>query len=238
MLPFLVLFPGAVWIGVSADGLFAGVTATGLALLASSAIAGGGVAVRRLGAGVLLGFGDLPVVRPGVARRLLAVAVPSLGRQWRAAALAVVAGAVAVVGRVRAGRASGGSTATTWSSSATTRAWRWSGRTAYWVWADLAARGRRRSVPRWWPPSGEVSRLRGGPCSPIRCSCSASLPWSPSSSPTSRACQKAETERIWLPFGVWLLPMTALLPRPGRRWWLAAQAATALAVNHLLLTGW
>jgi len=49
---------------------------------------------------------------------------------------------------------------------------------------------------------------------------------------------KAETERIWLPFGVWLLPLTALLPRPGRRWWLAAQAATALAVNHLLLTGW
>src|SRR2546430_14705 len=30
-LPFLVLFPGAVWLGVSADGLFTGVLATGLA---------------------------------------------------------------------------------------------------------------------------------------------------------------------------------------------------------------
>jgi hypothetical protein len=49
---------------------------------------------------------------------------------------------------------------------------------------------------------------------------------------------KAETERIWLPFTLWLLPAAALLPEPGRRWWLAAQAAVALAVNHLLITGW
>ncbi|MDF3299149.1 hypothetical protein [Streptomyces tropicalis] len=47
---------------------------------------------------------------------------------------------------------------------------------------------------------------------------------------------KAETERIWLPFAVWLLPSCALLPRP--RAWLTAQAVTALLVNHLLLTGW
>jgi hypothetical protein len=49
---------------------------------------------------------------------------------------------------------------------------------------------------------------------------------------------KAETERIWLPYAIWLLPSAALLPAPSRRWWLAAQAATALAVNHLLLTHW
>ncbi|MEU2060578.1 hypothetical protein [Streptomyces sp. NPDC013455] len=47
---------------------------------------------------------------------------------------------------------------------------------------------------------------------------------------------KAETERIWLPFALWLLPACALLPRP--RAWLAAQAALALALNHLLFTGW
>ncbi len=47
---------------------------------------------------------------------------------------------------------------------------------------------------------------------------------------------KAETERIWLPFAVWLLAAGALLPRP--RAWLAAQAALALLLNHLLLTGW
>jgi len=47
---------------------------------------------------------------------------------------------------------------------------------------------------------------------------------------------KAEVERIWLPFAVWLLVATTHLPHGHRRWWLAAQAATALAVNHLLWT--
>ncbi|MDQ1032824.1 hypothetical protein QF035_010406 [Streptomyces umbrinus] len=47
---------------------------------------------------------------------------------------------------------------------------------------------------------------------------------------------KAETERIWLPFAMWLLVSCAFLTRP--RAWLAAQAALALLLNHLLLTGW
>ncbi|WP_210580819.1 hypothetical protein [Streptomyces sp. GESEQ-4] len=47
---------------------------------------------------------------------------------------------------------------------------------------------------------------------------------------------KAETERIWLPFALWLLPACAFLR--GARGWLAAQAIVALLVNHLLLTGW
>ncbi len=50
---------------------------------------------------------------------------------------------------------------------------------------------------------------------------------------------KAEVERIWLPFGVWLVSGAALLPVVSRRWWLAAQAVTAaLAVGHLVLTSW
>jgi hypothetical protein len=47
---------------------------------------------------------------------------------------------------------------------------------------------------------------------------------------------KAETERIWLPFVMWLPAACAFLPRP--RTWLAAQAVIALLLNHLLLTGW
>ena len=47
---------------------------------------------------------------------------------------------------------------------------------------------------------------------------------------------KAEVERIWLPFAVWLMPACATLRNP--RAWLVAQAAVALAVNHLLLTVW
>ncbi|MBI0380240.1 hypothetical protein JBE27_29215, partial [Streptomyces albiflaviniger] len=49
---------------------------------------------------------------------------------------------------------------------------------------------------------------------------------------------KAETERIWLPFLVWLLPTTALLPARDRRRWLLVQSCLSLLVNHLLLTGW
>ncbi|MEE1797547.1 hypothetical protein PUR57_02410 [Streptomyces sp. JV176] len=49
---------------------------------------------------------------------------------------------------------------------------------------------------------------------------------------------KAETERIWLPFTLWLPTAAALLPSGGRRGWLTAQAALALLANHLLLTYW
>jgi hypothetical protein len=49
---------------------------------------------------------------------------------------------------------------------------------------------------------------------------------------------KAEVERIWLPFAVWLPAGAVLLPIRGRRGWLAVQAVVALLVNHLVLTGW
>jgi hypothetical protein len=47
---------------------------------------------------------------------------------------------------------------------------------------------------------------------------------------------KAETERIWLPFAMWLLAAGAFLDRP--RAWLTVQAASALLLNDPLLTGW
>jgi hypothetical protein len=49
---------------------------------------------------------------------------------------------------------------------------------------------------------------------------------------------KAEVERIWLPFAVWIVPLAALLPRPSLRWWLQAQAVLALTMNTLLATVW
>jgi hypothetical protein len=49
---------------------------------------------------------------------------------------------------------------------------------------------------------------------------------------------KAEVERIWLPFAVWLTAGTGLLPAQQARWWLAGQAVLALAINHMLLTTW
>ena len=49
---------------------------------------------------------------------------------------------------------------------------------------------------------------------------------------------KGEVERIWLPFVPWLLITCALLPERWRRWGLAVQVVLALAVQHLLFTGW
>jgi hypothetical protein len=49
---------------------------------------------------------------------------------------------------------------------------------------------------------------------------------------------KAEVERIWLPFAVWLVLAAVHLPAVSRRWWLAAQAGTAIVVNHVVLTSW
>jgi hypothetical protein len=49
---------------------------------------------------------------------------------------------------------------------------------------------------------------------------------------------KAEVERIWLPFAVWLIASTGRLPAQQARAWLTAQAIVALTVNHLLLTTW
>lgn len=57
VLPFTVFFPGAVWVGVSADGLFAGVAATGLAVALVGVLSRrrfGGVAA--VAGGLLLGL--------------------------------------------------------------------------------------------------------------------------------------------------------------------------------------
>jgi hypothetical protein len=49
---------------------------------------------------------------------------------------------------------------------------------------------------------------------------------------------KAETERIWLPFMIWLTAAPALLPPRSHRWWLAVNVVGALLLNHLILTNW
>jgi hypothetical protein len=41
---------------------------------------------------------------------------------------------------------------------------------------------------------------------------------------------KGETERIYLPFFVWLLPLAALLPARSARWWLAASCGWTLLI--------
>ena len=47
-----------------------------------------------------------------------------------------------------------------------------------------------------------------------------------------------ETERIWLPFLVWLLPATASLPPRTQRFWLAASALVAVVVEVVVRSPW
>ncbi|HZC91816.1 MAG TPA: hypothetical protein VE400_14380, partial [Mycobacterium sp.] len=49
---------------------------------------------------------------------------------------------------------------------------------------------------------------------------------------------KAETERIWLPFMVWLTAAPALLPARSQRWWLALNVIGALVLNSFIFTNW
>jgi methylthioxylose transferase len=49
---------------------------------------------------------------------------------------------------------------------------------------------------------------------------------------------KAETERIWLPFTIWLTAAPALLPARSHRLWLALNAAGALLLNSIIFTNW
>ncbi|WP_460397602.1 hypothetical protein [Actinophytocola sediminis] len=229
--PFVCLLPGAVWLGVSADALFAGVAAVGVMLVAIGAARGAMVCCAAggavLGWSIFLSYGLL-LMAP------VAFAVVLVTRCWRALAYAVpaalaVAGVFALAGfwwldgyeLVVARYYEGiGAVRPYW----------------YWVWANLAclalvigpaaAAGLRRAAPEFlaWRPSPVVALVRGAALAVLTADLS--------------GLSKAETERIWLPFAVWLVLAAALLPRASRRWWLAAQAATAIVVNHLLLTNW
>jgi hypothetical protein len=226
-LPFGVLLPGAVWVGVSADGMFAGVLAWGVALLAVGAAGRGPRAdLAALVAGLLLGW-CLYLSYGLVLGGLLPLAVLAYTRNVRAGALAA-AGTLTVVGAFTA-------SGFWWftglervqviyaASIAATRPY------SYFVWANLAAvlfalgpavvAAARRAVAL---PAG-VALLAGAGLAAILLADLSGL-------------SKAEVERIWLPFAVWLVVPCALLPRA--RHWLAAQAVLALAVNHLLLTVW
>lgn len=232
--PFLVLAPTAIWVAVSADALFAGVVAWGIVLLALSATRTVPIpALVAVAAGVLLGFGvylsyGLTLMAiPAVAVLMIArTARPLVGALAGALAVAAVFtlygfwwfdGYQLVQERYYQGIASD-------------RPF------AYWGWANFAslfcAVGL--AVPAALPRAFAWSRVRAlSPVPVLVLSALAAVVIADLS-----ALSKAETERIWLPFEVWLLAAPALLPRGSHRFWLAVQAAGALAVNHLLFTNW
>lgn len=233
VLGFVVLFPGAVWVGVSADGLFAGVTSVGIALLA---LACGARGVRRAvlagAAGAVLGF-SIFLSYGFVLLGIIALAVVAYRRAW---SVLLIAGACALV--VVGVFTLAGFWWLDGYHLVVRRYYQDLGRQrpyAYWVWANLAAlvlvvgpaavAGVRRALGAVRSGWGAVPLLVASALIVVAVADLSGL-------------SKAETERIWLPFAVWLLPAVTLLPTACRRRWLLAQAATALAVNHLLLTVW
>jgi len=232
--PFVALAPLAVWVGVSSDGYYAGVASWGLALLAVAAgrttshpapvaFASG----LLLGWSVYLDYGLVLLVLP-------AVAILFATRNGRPMAAALIGGLVVVVTFSALGF--------WWFHGLSLLRQRyWAGIAGarpfeYWVWGDLvaltcaiglpAAVGLRRAFDR------DALRRRSGLhillvsfVVVVLCADLSGL-------------SKAETERIWLPFAVWLVAAPALLPRRWHRYSLAIQAAGALVINSLLLTNW
>ncbi len=224
--PFLALAPFAVWVATSADALFLGISAWGIALLAAAAardrdrdaLLGGLV----LGAALFCSYGVAPLGG-------LAVAVVICARRVRP----LLVGAVGV-SAVAAAFAGFGF-------------WWWSGLTAtrlryaqglahlrpydYFVVADLgalaiavgpAAVAGLATMPRrsrlWWPVGGALLAVVVADLSGL---------------------SKAEVERIWLPFAIWLLlPAAALGTRAARRAWLAAQVTLGIVLQVVLVTLW
>ncbi|MET7817820.1 hypothetical protein [Micromonospora zamorensis] len=240
--PFLILFPGAVWVGASADGIFAAVVAAGLALLAVGGRGGAVPGGLLLGLALYLSYGFVLV---GV----LAVTVVLLRARDRLGVFLLAAAAVAAVVAVF-------TLAGFWwldgyhlVARRYYQGWAAERPFGYWVWANLAA-----LLLSAGPVAGPAVRravaalaIRGqgrSLAATLRQRFASAGPtvWLPIAAAVAvlaadlSALSKAEVERIWLPFTVWLLVATAHLPASHRRWWLAAQAATALAVNHLLST--
>lgn len=234
--PFLVLAPAAVWAGTSADGYFAAVAAWAVAFLAlavtghrppATALASGllfglttylsyGLTLLAVIAGTVLLLGSrrlrvLPYVIAGLA--VVPVAFTVVGFNWWEAYHLLVERYYQGAGGFRP--------------------------YGYWVWANLACTvlvvgpatvaGLRRTgalLIRWRTSPDAERRMGLLLCAALLMLLVADL----------SGMSKAETERIWLPFAMWLLAAGSFLDRP--RIWLTAQAALSLLLNHLLLTGW
>ncbi|GAT10436.1 hypothetical protein H7I77_22725 [Mycolicibacterium novocastrense] len=236
--PFVAVAPTAIWIAVSADGYFAGVAAWGIALLATAI---GGTArwpvLAAAGAGLLLGWG-LFLNYGLVLMALPALAVLMCASDWRAAARAAVP-ALGVVLAVVAVFAALGFwwfdgyhlvQERYWQGIANDRPFQ------YWGWANFASvvcaigLGSVAGLGRLFD-IGAIRRRPGLPM--ILLGALLAILFADLS-----MLSKAETERIWLPFTVWLTAAGALLPPRSHRWWLGVNVVGALLLNHFILTNW
>lgn len=246
--PFLALAPAVIWLAVSADALFAGVTAWAVALLALALQPGRRRPIAAFVAGLLFGYG-LYLNYGLVLMAVPVLAVLALRGVCRAAAAA--AGVLVVVAAFTA-------SGFWWLDGyhlvveryyqgiATTRP------VSYWVWGNLAAT----VCVVGLASAAALTRLPGSLALPTRLRPNLVVvlsDWRERVDPAAllaaagllallaadlSGLSKAETERIWLPFDVWVLAATALLPGWSARRWLAVQAIGTLLLAHLILTNW
>jgi hypothetical protein len=228
--PFLVFVPAAVWMGTSPDALYAGVSASGIALFALAtgrrddalgdalAVAGGVL----LGAGLFLTYG---LVTLGAVPLTIALA----RRRLRPLLLAG-AGALAVVLAFLLG--------------------------GFW-WFDgldtsrelqLSGVFRHRPYAQFLVNSPAAFAFAVGPAAAVALVrlrergvwilTGAALLALAIADLSGYA--RGETERVWLPFVPWILVSAAALSRdvPGRRRWLALQVATGLALQVATKSPW
>lgn len=236
--PFVTVAPTAIWIAVSADGYFAGVAAWAIALLALAVR--GSVRFPGLvaaGAGLLLGWALF--LNYGLALMALpALAVLVCADDWRRSVRALTPVVLAAMGVVTVFAGLGfwwfdGYTLVQqryWQGIAHDRPFQ------YWSWANLAevvcaiGLGSVAGLGRLF--DRDAIRQRSGlhllllaMLAAIVCADLSML-------------SKAETERIWLPFTVWLTAAPALLPPRSHRLWLALNVFGALVLNSIIFTNW
>jgi methylthioxylose transferase len=234
--PFLALTSLVIWIVVSTDAVSMAVVAWGIALLAGAA-----TAVRpqprlvlSLAAGIVLGIGlflsyGLVLMAP------IAVAVLVAARSWRPLLPALLA-SLSVVGAF----AAAGFWWVEGEQLLVIRYYEGKGAIrpySYWVWGNLAVAafalgpavvaglGAAAARLRRWNAAAPSALLAAGAVIAIL-------------GATLSGLSKSEVERIWLPFLLWLVPLTAYLPARHHRRWLAAAAMWALAAGVLLRTTW
>jgi hypothetical protein len=234
--PFLVLAPVALWVATSADAFFAGVAAWGVALLATAAARapGRGADVRAAAGGLVLGltlFLSFGLAVLGlVALAVVLVHHGRLGRRGVGRVLGVAAAGVLVVVAAFAvggywwveGFAAAGDRVRSGPSYADRPLW-------FFVLANLAA-----AALAVGPAAvAGLACLRRGRLVLLPLAALAGIVVSDLS-----GLVRGETERIWLPFYVWVLVATAFLPRQQRHLWLLLSVVLAIGIEVVVRTEW
>ncbi len=226
--PWIVLAPSAVWMGINGDAVFTAVSAWGLALLAIAAKKASVTAA--IGAGLLLGlcvYLSYGLVLLGI----LAVTVLLIARTWRPLPWALGgAGLVAALFTI------GGFA--WWEAYPVLRERYYAGiaserHYSYWVWANLAAWTYTVGLAVWAAFPSAWQRLRSNVMVQLAAAAMLTILVA-----TLSGMSKAETERIFLPFTIWVVALPALLPIRWHRGLLLSQVALGLGAELLLLTRW